>query len=258
PEIDLPAHSLAFTSKFKELSLKAPEAADQLDLSKIETWELAEGLWQEQTENFSDCPLVHIGGDEYFGNPDEYHGFMEYLAENREREGKNVRLWGSLSKIKGSGTIPAFYSQNPSETSSQKREMLIWNTYWADPREMREKGFSLINANHGELYLIPGGGQDWLDKEDFYQHFAVNRFPLDGPDGLPTGDAILMPKEALTGAQLTLWNDFTGTIENGMDEQDMLLRLRDAIPYFAQKTWHGEETVLEYEQFQNLISLITL
>ena len=248
PEIDTPAHSLAFTAKSPALGLPVLGAVDQFNLLDPRVWEFIDSLWAEQEDSFSGCPILHIGGDEYYGNPDEYLGFLNYNIQQREKAGKTVRFWGSLSRLTGSGAVPL-----PAALSEAglRRQMVIWNTWWADPRAMAELGFSLINANHSELYIIPGSGQDRLEKEEFYSSFRVCRFPLDEFAGEAPTESILLPKERLLGAQLALWNDFTGNIENGMGEEDMLDRLYEAIPYLAQKTW-CEETELSFEEFENL------
>ena len=252
PEIDTPAHSLAFTAKSPALGQPVLAAVDQFNLLDPKAWEFIDSLWAEQEDSFADCPIVHIGGDEYYGNPDEYLGFMEYTATKREIAGKTVRFWGSLSRLTGSGTVPL-----PSALSGNgnPRQMVIWNTWWADPEAMAELGFPLINANHSELYIIPGSGQDRMEKEEFYHNFQVCRFPLDEFVGEAPTESVLLPKEKLLGAQLALWNDFTGKIENGMGEEDMLERLYEAIPYLAQKTW-CDKTDLSFEEFEALDQML--
>lgn len=55
-------------------------------------------------------------------------------------------------------------------------QMNIWSTVWADPRDMYEAGYSLINMQNNHLYVIPGGGYDHLDTKDLYDNWEPNKF----------------------------------------------------------------------------------
>lgn len=49
-----------------------------------------------------------------------------------QESGRSVRLWGSLSRVDGK-----------TQVTSDKVQMQIWSTEWADPEDMYEAGFPL-------------------------------------------------------------------------------------------------------------------
>ena len=55
-------------------------------------------------------------------------------------------------------------------------QMNIWSTVWADPLAMYEAGYSLINMQNNHLYIIPGGGYDYLDTKELFDHWEPNKF----------------------------------------------------------------------------------
>ncbi|MBR1470542.1 MAG: family 20 glycosylhydrolase [Lachnospiraceae bacterium] len=227
PEIDTPAHSLAITSAFPELGLHyQTEAADMLDLSRPESTALVKDIWRDALPAFADCTAVHIGGDEYFGGAQDYIDYENTMLDFLAAEGKKLRMWGSLSWIRGSGFVQP----------RDGLELLIWNTDWADPQTMHREGFSLINAWHGELYLIPGGGYDYLDREKLYRDFRPNLFYKEDGSG-----SMELPEYSarVRGAQICMWNDLTDELSAGISEYDMFDRLYTALPMFAQKCWNG-------------------
>ena len=160
PEIDTPAHSLSITKLYPSYALTArPDSVDQIDLSNKDAVALVKRIWQEtlsgENAPFRDALTVNIGMDEYYGDGEQYRVYASEMAELVRGEGKTVRMWGSLSNMAGR-TMPA----------AGGTQMNLWSTLWADPREMYEAGYSLINMQNNHLYVIPGGGYDYLDKKD--------------------------------------------------------------------------------------------
>ncbi|MDD3368273.1 MAG: family 20 glycosylhydrolase [Lachnospiraceae bacterium] len=231
PEIDTPAHSLSLTSAFPELSLATmAESVDMLDLSKPESETLVKDIWSEYLESdeqtsevtFADSDTLHIGADEYYGNAENYLTFENSMIDFIHSFDKKVRMWGSLSGIRGTGRI-----------QTENVELAIWNTDWADPMTMYRAGFDILNTNSAELYIIPGGGVDYLDTDLFYDTFAVNRFPMS--DGSYTFLPEYSPK--LEGAVYVMWNDLCDNLAAGISEYDMFDRFYMALPYVSQKCW---------------------
>ncbi len=227
PEIDTPAHSLAITEVFPECGIASKNQADMLDLSKEESVQLVKDIWNDAMPALEDCPVVHIGADEYYGGALDYitfeNGLLEYLAGC----GKCMRMWGSLSKIRGNAFV----------TPREDLELLIWNTDWADPRTMYQEGFALINAWNRELYLILGGGNDYLDGEQLYSAFRPNRFHTEDES-----ETIELPaySDQIRGAQLCMWNDLCDELAIGITEYDMFDRLYQALPAYASKCWNTD------------------
>ena len=115
--------------------------------------------------------------------------------------------------------------------TSDKVQMQIWSTEWADPEDMYEAGFSIINSLNSSLYIIPGGGYDRLDKK------------LCG-SGNPTGSAQVhrlrccrFIPDGWQGAIYCLWNDTIGSLDAGITEEGMLERFMEPLPLLSEKLW---------------------
>lgn len=231
PEIDTPAHSLAITKVFPKLGLNGdPESADQLDLSKPEAVALTKELWSEYLEEregekavFDGCSAVHIGMDEYFGEEKNYISYLTEIAAHVKKlaPGKKIRIWGSLSKME------ADYSSVPRDL-----EMHIWDTDWADPYEMYEEGFGIINSLSSSLYLIPGGGYDWLDQEFLEEKWQPNVFETKERTWiLPAYSSRML------GASYMLWNDWASQSGDSITEEDLFERFQKPLFVIAGKLW---------------------
>lgn len=232
PEIDTPAHSLALTKVFPKLGLsKDPESVDQLDLSNPEAVQLGKDLWKEyltaggETESpvFEGCRAVHIGMDEYFGKEDAYLSYLKELAAyvRQLAPEKEIRIWGSLSKMEGEHS-----------GLSEHVQMHIWDTDWADPAEMYEEGFSVINSLSSSLYIIPGGGYDWLDQEFLEQDWQPNVFQTaERTWELPAYS------EKMLGTCYMMWNDWSQVNGESITEEDLFARFAKPLPVIAGKLW---------------------
>lgn len=237
PELDTPAHSLAITKAFPKLGLfRDPESADQLDLSKPEAVELGKALWSEYLDSgqaagvaavFGDCSAVHIGMDEYFGDEKEYISYLKEISEHVAAlaPDKSIRIWGSLSKIEAdhSGV-------------SKDLQMHIWDTDWADPQDMYDEGFSIINSLSSSLYIIPGGGYDWLDQNFLEESWQANIFQSkERTWQLPAYSSKML------GAVYMMWNDWAQLNGEDITEDDLFERFSEPLPVIAQKLWGGYE-----------------
>ena len=226
PEIDTPAHSLAITSLYPEYALRTSnESVDQIDLGNEEAVALAEELWREalaeDTGAFRKARIVNIGMDEYYGDGEEYRQFLNRINHLVQGAGKTVRLWGSLSNIGGS-----------TQPDPENLQMNIWNTVWADPREMYEAGYSLINMQNSHIYIIPGGGYDWLDCQELYENWAPNKFyEYNQLEIIP----VYSPQ--MLGASYMIWNDMSGNLDIGISEYDLFARFKEPLPVLSMKLW---------------------
>ncbi len=237
PEIDTPAHSLSITQLFPEYALTTrTESVDQIDLSDRGAVELVREIWQEaltgDTAAFGSAQIVNIGMDEYYGDGEQYRAYLKEIAELVKEEGKTVRLWGSLSNMGGSA-MP----------DPEGMQMNIWSTVWADPLEMYKAGYSLINMQNNHLYVIPGGGYDYLDVKELYQNWEPNKFyDYNMLEKIP----VYSPQ--MLGAVYMMWNDMCGRLDVGISEWDLYERFREPLPVLAAKLW-GEECGSSYEEF---------
>ena len=228
PEIDTPAHSLFLTRAYPEYGLlDNPESADQLDLSKEGAVNLVKSLWAEYLEGeeplFSEELPIHLGMDEYYGKGQEYLDYLTEMTEFVKGYGENraVRIWGSLSNIEGDKSAV-----------SRQLQLYMWEPLWADPVEMYEEGFSLINTQSSRLYIIPGGGYDWLDKEKLQTEWEPCIF-----QGEIYEEEIPAWSSKLLGACYMMWNDTWAAQPELIDEQGLYERFCDPVDVISQKLW---------------------
>lgn len=240
PEIDTPAHSLSITKLYPSYALTGrPDSADQINLSNKDAVALVGDIWQEaltgDSAAFKDARIVNIGMDEYYGDGEQYRVYASQIADMVRAEDKTVRMWGSLSNMAGS-TMPA----------PERLQMNIWSTIWADPREMYEAGYSLINMQSNHLYIIPGGGYDYLDGEELYTKWAPNRFY-----DYNTMEIIPGYSPQMLGAVYMIWNDMAGNLDVGISEYDLYDRFKKPLAAVSAKLW-GMDADMDYGAFCKL------
>ena len=252
PEIDTPAHSLSITRLFPEYALTVRnEAVDQINLSRGDAVELIKDIWRETLRGadgtssgaaLADAETVNIGMDEYYGDGETYRQYMNEIISliRTESETENIRLWGSLSNIEGT-TMP----------DAEGLQMNIWSTVWADPLTMYEAGYSLINMQNNHLYIIPGGGYDYLDTAELFTNWEANKFyDYNQLEHIP----VYSPQ--MLGASYMIWNDMSGNLDVGISECDLFERFFAPIAVISGKLWGGsadsyEETVTLFEMMGN-------
>lgn len=246
PEFDTPGHALSLTKIRPDLIYKGEivngkttiERIAMLDLDNEETIPFIKAMYNEYLAGdqpvFGDVP-IHIGSDEYYGDAEVYRKFVDVMLKFiRDEKQKTVRVWGSLSNK--SGTTPV---------TSEKVQMQVWNTDWAEPSEMLAQGFDLINIDDAQVYLVPGATyyQDYLDVKGLFKDYAPNKFN--------NGVVIDESHPQFLGGAFALWNDQIDTRENGITNYDMFDRIFAALPILAQKTW-GSELTGTYDAFEVL------
>ena len=245
PEIDTPAHSLAITKVFPETALAdEPENVDQLDLSGEETISLIEGLWGEYLDGedpvFAEGGTVHIGMDEYYGDVQDYRAYMQRLVSLVTESGRTVRMWGSLSLIekanaaavqKGQSVYSLWSGEEEDAVSPEQIQVQIWSSQWADPQKTYQAGYTVINSLNSSLYIIPGGGYDFLDLEAL-SDWEPNEYPMGGQTQvLPAWSG------RVAGAVYCLWNDTIGSLEAGITEEGIYERFSQPLELLSGKLW---------------------
>ncbi|MFQ8707040.1 MAG: discoidin domain-containing protein, partial [Thomasclavelia sp.] len=247
PEIDSPAHSLAFTKLFPEYAFTTdPSHVDQIDLSIPGAVDLMKQVYNEYITGdnpvFDDDTTVHIGMDEYFGNGDIYRQYGNTLIDLLGS--RKVRMWGSLSNIKGATKV-----------KSENVEMNIWHTMWANPKDMYDLGYGLINSQNGSLYIIPGGGWDYLDTEKIYNEWVPNIF-VDSQNDNKKYDIPAYSKQML-GGSYTMWHDLTGNIDYGLTEYDDFVRFLEPLSVISEKLW-AEGNDKSFNDLTELTKIVNL
>ncbi len=234
PEIDTPAHSLALTKVRPDLrhGTKGREN-DHLNLTTkyAESLEFVQSIFNEYMSGsnpvFDSETTIQVGADEYTANSNAYRRFANDMLKFVSDSGRQARIWGSLTSIKGDV-----------EVRGEGIEMNLWNGGWADMREMYDLGFDLINCNDGDYYIVPNAGYyyDYLNESVLYDK-KINQI---GGNYIPAGD------EKMIGGAFAVWNDMTDYLENGISEYDVYDRIKTATALFGAKLWgKGGKTLSE-------------
>lgn len=242
PEFDTPAHSLAFTKVRPDLIFaETLKGVDHLNLNDKYDESLAfiQSVWDEYLEGgdpvFDSETIVNIGTDEYDGTyTEQFRQYTDDMLEFIQAKGNKVRLWGSLTERSGSTPV-----------RSENVQMNLWNTTWANPQEMYERGYELINMVDSQLYIVPGVGteyyHDYLETASLYANWQPN---VMGNTTIPAGS------EQMIGSSFAVWNDKSGKLANGISELDIYDRIDDAMPALADKMW-GDAEDLSYAELEN-------
>ena len=241
PELDVPAHALSITN-YIMYTLKQPDLVlhqidtahpwvDHVDVSKQAGIDIIKEIYDEYIDEdiFDENTIVHIGADEFYASHPAYRNFLiqmiDYIENVKHRQ---VRVWGSLTSMNGGEG----YKFGPEHV--QGAQMNIWNTGWANPQQMFNLGFGLINTIDGQLYMVPsgngsvGGYGDWLNTQNLYNNWEPENM---GGTWIPTGSTQMM------GACYAIWNDNIDTRAAGINETDTYTRFMDALPYLSTKMW---------------------
>jgi len=232
PEIDAPAHSLAFI-KFKPSVGLNGGNSDHLDLSKPETTAFMESVWDEFLPWFR-SPVVHFGADEYPKQyVAQYQKFFNDMASHLRSKGKQVRAWGSFTAMSGNDVG---YDKDVSINS--------WNNGYYSGASGIADGRQIINSNDGLLYTVPFAGYyhgNGLDGASIYANWEPNIF---GSGNL----AVKAP--GLLGGIPAVWNDL---VDKAYTPQDVFSLLEPSWAVLAQKMWGGKPANTSYSAFMTQV-----
>ncbi|MEG1474879.1 MAG: discoidin domain-containing protein [Longicatena sp.] len=224
PEFDTPGHSGAFIRARPDLA--RADSNEYLDVENPESIKFVESVFEEYTSGddpvFPKGTVVHIGTDEYKnGNKEAFRKFQDDLLKfMRDKQGYTPRVWGSQTENAGITPITV-----------EGVEMNLWYSGYANPKEMYEKGYDLVNTNDGDLYIVPGANYyfDYLDQNHIANVWQPNKI---GNFTIPVGD------DQMLGSTFAVWNDKTGpSIDNGTSDVEIFDRIYHILPTFAAKLW---------------------
>lgn len=234
PEIDIPAHSLAFAHYKPELGSKE-YGMDHLDLFNPEVYPFFDALFKEYLEGDEPVfrgPKVHIGTDEYSNAKKEvvekFRAFTDHYIRHVESFGKQACVWGALTHAKGDTPVKA-----------ENVVMNAWYNGYADPKEMVKQGYKLISIPDGLVYIVPKAGYyyDYLNTRHLYENWTP----------VHVGKAVFEEKDpAILGGMFAVWNDHVG---NGISNQDIYHRVFPAMQTLAVKMWTGKQVSLPFADF---------
>lgn len=243
PEIDVPAHSLAIARVRPDLA-SDELGRDNLDINNPRLQLFLDSLFTEYVAGpdpvFSG-KRVHIGTDEFGGytpafrtSPnrqatiERFRALTDHLIGTLQSYGKEPVIWGSLTFAKG---------DTPVRTEGVL--MNSWSNGYADPKEMKDLGFKLMNIPDGWVYIVPMAGyyQDYLNIEKLYNEWTP----------VVMGNVTFEERDpAVAGGMFAVWNDMIG---NGVTVADVHHRILPAIQTLAVKTWDGANTTVPFAEF---------
>lgn len=236
PEIDAPAHSLAFTQYKNEIGSKE-YGMDHLDLFNPETYKFMDGLWKEYIGGKNPVFIgkrVHIGTDEYSNAKkdvvEKFREFTDHYIKYVESFGKQAVVWGALTHANG-------------DTKVKNKGVLmdIWYNGYADPVEMKKQSYKLVSIPDGLVYIVPAAGYyyDYLNCQYLYEHWTP---AVIGNKTFEENDPMI------EGGMFAVWNDHAG---NGISTKDVHHRVYPALQTLAVKCWTGKDTKLPYAEFDS-------
>ncbi len=234
PEIDVPAHSLAFT-RFRP-SLGSQEfGEDHLNLRNPEVVPFLDSLFTEYCAGPDPVfrgKYVHIGTDEYSNRDPKvvemFRDLTDHLIRKVESYGKQAYVWGSLTHAKG---------ETPVKVDDVIMQM--WSCGYADPSAMKELGYKLVSIPDGYVYIVPAAGYyyDYLNCGWLYQSYTPAQM---GCVKFEERDPQVL------GGMFAVWNDHCG---NGITVKDIHHRLMPAMQTLSAKCWTADGVTVPWEEF---------
>lgn len=241
PEIDAPAHTLAFSHYKPELGSKE-YGMDHLDLFNPETYTFMDALFKEYLEGDEPVfrgPRVHIGTDEYSNKKkdvvEKFRAFTDHYIRYVESFGKQACVWGALT-----------HAQGETPVKSENVIMSAWYNGYAEPKDMVKQGYKLISIPDGLIYIVPAAGYyyDYLNTQYLYENWTPAH----------VGQVVFEEKDpAILGGMFAVWNDHVG---NGISVKDIHHRLFPALQTLATKTWDAKVT-MSYAEFDSKRQLLS-
>lgn len=234
PEIDVPAHSLAFVHYRPELGSKE-YGLDHLDLFNPDTYTFIDSLFMEYLggeEPVFRGPRFHVGTDEYSNRDtaviEKFRYFTDFCIRAAEKYGKQACVWGALTHAKGNTPVKV-----------ENVLMYEWYNGYADPKEMMNLGYDVISIPDGLTYIVPAAGYyyDYLNCHHLYNNWTPAII----------GNQTFEEKHPqIKGGSFAVWNDHAG---NGISCKDIHYRVFPAMQTMAVKMWTGAKPTVSYEEF---------
>ncbi|KAJ2596033.1 hypothetical protein GGF39_003608 [Coemansia sp. RSA 1721] len=241
PEIDLPAHSLAFTKFHPDWTIQKDTArGDWLDLGNPEVQQFTKDIWTEFAGWF-DAKHLSIGADEYDATKGDLartfvNEMHDFIAANFN---KTVRMWGSDTQLPGTIKI-----DNDIQT-------VHWDWTYSDPIDLIRRGHKVTNLNAPDCYLVPRSQsyEDFIDEQKVYELWEPWVFDiLDRANASRNAN----PNEPLlTGGGFASWIDF---LSESVTRVELYDRLSKAAGVYAEKLWAGAKNSdnIAYEKWAPL------
>lgn len=235
PEIDTPAHSLAFTKFHPDWTL-LNKRKDWLDLDNAAVQPFLKSLWDEFAGWF-DSREIHIGADEYDHDKGEVmRQFINSMHDYAAGKNKTIRMWGSDKPLPGPTAI------NPKVHTDH------WHWTYSNPVDLVKRGHKISNLNSPDVYLVSRTSTYWddINTQHVYERWepwVFDSFDRENPA------RNLDPKEPLlTGGGFANWNDYGNPAITRVELYD---KISKAMGVFGEKTWTGAKNTdkVEYAEW---------
>lgn len=252
PEFDAPGHALSFNRVRPDLIYRGKmhsekRRCEMMDAANPETVAFIGEVFDEyllpdkslgDKAVFSECPVVHVGADEFFGEKEDYRKYIDGIMKHVLNRSHTPRIWGSLNKKPGETPVVA-----------KGVQMNLWNGGWGKAWDSVKQGYDVINTNDGALYIVPFANYYRMDKNTkwVYNNFKPNHI---GGEVLPAGHPQLL------GATFAVWNDLIDLKHNGYCMYDAWDALSKPMTVVSQRFWGTEKSPLTFEEHSKLAEAI--
>lgn len=234
PEIDVPAHTLAFVKYRPEIGSDT-YGRDHYDLFNDATYEFTDSLFAEYLSGDDPVfvgPRVSIGTDEYSNKDslvvEKFRYFTDRYIKFVESFGKQASVWGALTHAKG---------ETPVKVDNVL--MNVWYNGYANPEDMINAAYQIISIPDAMVYIVPAAGYyyDYLNTKNLYDNWTPANV---------NGVIFEEKHPAIEGGMFAVWNDHVG---NGISTKDIHHRTYPALQTIASKTWTGKDVSVPFEEF---------
>ncbi|MCR5132026.1 MAG: family 20 glycosylhydrolase [Prevotella sp.] len=238
PEIDAPAHCLAFTH-YRPAFGNKEFGVDHLDLTNPAVTLFLDSLYDEYLGGPDPVfagPRVHIGTDEYSNKRQEvtelFRAFTNHFIEKVESYGKQAMIWGSLTHSRGTTPVKV-----------DNVLMQLWSKDYSRADSMKALGYQLVSIPDGQVYIVPAAGYyyDYLNIPYLYKEFSPVRL-----QGLTFAE----DDPQFSGGMFAVWNDVCG---NGISVMDIHHRLLPAMQAISTKCWNSHPS-LSYDEWADALN----
>ena len=248
PEFDAPGHALSFTRVRPDLIYQGEmrhveRRCEMLDAANPKTLAFMSKVWDEylqgQNPVFGDCPVVHVGSDEFFGAAEDYRRFTDGLLKHILSRNHTPRFWGSLKAKPGKTPVQATGVQ-----------MNLWSQDWSNAWQSVNAGYDVITTFDRDLYVVPFAGYYRADnnRRGLYENWIPNRF---GRETLPAGHPQLL------GAAFAVWNDEIDRLHKGYGAIDIWDSIEGLVNVLSQKMWGQPRASRSFEEHDALVSQVS-
>lgn len=248
PEFDAPGHALSFTRVRPDLIYRGEmrhveRRCEMLDAANPKTLAFVSKVWDEylqgQNPVFGNCPVVHVGSDEFFGAAEDYRRFTDGLLKHILSRNYTPRFWGSLKAKQGKTPVQAAGVQ-----------MNLWSQDWSNAWQSVNAGYDVITTFDRDLYVVPFAGYYRADKNrrGLYENWIPNRF---GRETLPAGHPRLL------GATFAVWNDEIDRLHKGYGALDIWGSIEGLVNVLSQKMWGQPQAPRSFEEHDALVAQVS-